>query len=260
MKKTLIALAVAASAAVSGSAMAWTANDTGGSVDMGGTLTPAGKVTPWEVKTGDAVTGLDAQVMKNQSSVDVVVNKSILALGIRTASNRAFEGQAGIAPVIDFKNAIDLNAFEGGVTTLTLDVTDSTSNDKIGTLTAPFNTGAIVSYTNGGLNMNTYMAADDNTSGFAGGLAADWDKVNRAPQNVLNALSTEIMANFDAQGLPFDNNGFSTTFSSDRAKFSAAYGAGILANDTIKIALDTPVTGDTSITWKASLPVTVSYQ
>ena len=61
MKKTLIALAVAASAAVSGSAMAWTANGTGGSVDMGGTLIPEGKVTPWEVKVGDAVKGLDAE-------------------------------------------------------------------------------------------------------------------------------------------------------------------------------------------------------
>ncbi|HEI3186174.1 TPA: hypothetical protein SI321_005057, partial [Escherichia coli] len=55
MKKTLIALAVAASAAVSGSAMAWTANGTGGSVELGGTLNPVEKVTPWEVKVGDDV-------------------------------------------------------------------------------------------------------------------------------------------------------------------------------------------------------------
>ncbi|EJN2318881.1 hypothetical protein NPL52_004738, partial [Escherichia coli] len=77
MKKTLIALAVAASAAVSGSAMAWTANGTGGSVDLGGTLTPVEKVTPWEVKVGDAVTGLDAQIQKGQKVVDVAVNKAI---------------------------------------------------------------------------------------------------------------------------------------------------------------------------------------
>ncbi len=40
MKKTLIALAVAASAAVSGSAMAWSNGDFNGSVDIGGTVTP----------------------------------------------------------------------------------------------------------------------------------------------------------------------------------------------------------------------------
>ncbi|EOK2317588.1 hypothetical protein ACXAQL_004570 [Escherichia coli] len=69
MKKTFIALVVAASAAVSVSAMAagWEQNGSGGSVDMSGTLTPVEKVTPWEVKVGDAVTGLDAQIQKDQS-------------------------------------------------------------------------------------------------------------------------------------------------------------------------------------------------
>lgn len=264
MKKTLIALAVAASAAVSGSAMAWTQNGIGGSVDFSGTLNPKDLVTPWEVKVGDGVNDLNALIKKGQSSVDVAVNKSILVLGIRTASNRAFWGQTGISPQIDFKNAIDLNAFEGGVTTLTLDVKDSTSNDKIGTLTAPFNTGAVGSVT-GVLDFSdryTYMSAKGESVafGFSGGLAADWGKINKAPQTVLNALSTEIMANFDAQGMSFTNTGLSTGFSTSGAKYSAAYGAGILANDTIKIALDNPVTGDAEIAWKAELPVTVSYQ
>lgn len=261
MKKTLIALAVAASAAVSGSAIAWTQNGIGGSVDFSGTLNPKDLVTPWEVKVGDGVNDLNALIKKGQSSVNVAVNKSILALGIRTASNRAFLGQTGIAPQIDFKNAIDLNAFEGGVTTLTLDVKDSTSNDKIGTLTAPFNTGAVGSITgaSGFTDTYTYMSANGDR-GFSGGLATDWGKVNKAPQTVLNALSTEIMANFDAQGMSFIDTGFSSRFSSSGAKYSAAYGAGILANDTIKIALDNPVTGDAEIAWKAELPVTVSYQ
>lgn len=265
MKKTLIALAVAASAAVSGSAMAWEANGTGGSVNIGGSLTPAENVTPWEIKVGDGVNNLNAVVKKGQSSAVVAVNKSILALGIRTVSNNGFEGQTGIAPQIDFKNAIDLNGFEGGVTTLTLDVKDSTSNDKIGTLTAPFNTGAVGSIT-GAFNFAdrySYMSANGASGavrGFSGGLATDWDKVNKAPQTVLNALSTEIMAKFDAQNMSFSDAGFASSFASDGARYSAAYGAGILANDTIKIALDNPVAGDAEIAWKASLPVTVSYQ
>ncbi|WP_105491630.1 hypothetical protein [Escherichia coli] len=265
MKKTLIALAVAASAAVSGSAMAWTQNGIGGSVDFSGTLNPKDLITPWEVKVGDGVNDLNALIKKGQSRVDVAVNKSILALGIRTTSNRAFLGQTGIAPQIDFKNAIDLNGFEGGVTTLTLDVKDSTSNDKIGTLTAPFNTGAVGSITGASnfANVYTYMSANSASGaarGFSGGLATDWGKINKAPQTVLNALSTEIMANFDAQGMSFAGSGLSSNFSTSGAKYSAAYGAGILANDTIKIALDNPVTGDAEIAWKAELPVTVSYQ
>lgn len=266
MKKTLIALAVAASAVVSGSAMAagWEQNGSGGSVDLGGTLTPVEKTTPWEVKVGDAVSGLDAQIQKGQKEVSIAVTKAIPVLGIRTANNKAFLGQFGIAPVIDFKNAIDLGGFDGGITTLTLDVNDGTSNNKIGTLTAPFNTGAVGSMT--GISVNeqyTFMAAEVTSElvrGFSGGLAADKSKVNKAPQNVLNALSTEIMANFDTQGLSFTDGGFSTSFTGNTVKYSAAYGAGILANDTIKITLDQVASGDEPIQWKASLPVTVSYQ
>lgn len=125
MKKTLIALAVAASAAVSGSAMAWTANGTGGSVDLGGTLTPIEKVTPWEAKVGDAVTGLDAQIHKGDTKVDIPVKTAISVLGIRTAQKAAFQGQAGIAPQIDFKGAVAYEKFSGSVTDLTLSVTDN---------------------------------------------------------------------------------------------------------------------------------------
>ncbi|WP_396016558.1 hypothetical protein [Escherichia coli] len=266
MKKTLIALAVAASAAVSGSAMAagWEQNGTGGSVDLGGTLTPVEKEAVWEVKVGDGVNNLNASVEKGQSRVDIVAGESILALGIRTANNQAFDGQPSISPQINFNDAIDLNAFEGGVTTLTLEVKDETGINKIGMLTAPFNTGAVGSVTGpNGLNIYSYMSAKNPNGvarGFAGGLSADWNKVNKAPQTVLNALSTEIMANFDAQGMSFSGNGLASDFATSGAKYSAAYGAGILAGDTITIALDQPVTGNAEIAWKATLPVTVSYQ
>ncbi len=266
MKKTLIALAVAASAAVSGSVMAWTQNGTGGSVDFGGTLNPKELVTPWEVKVGDGVNDLNALIKKGQSSVDVVVNKSILALGIRTVSNKAFMAQSGISPQIDFKNAINLDGFENGVTTLTLAVKDGASNDEIGTLTAPFNTGAVGSITGATdfADRYTYMSANASSGGnrgFTGGLATEWSKINKAPLTVLNTLSADIMANFDAQGMSFGNGGLSTSFYSDSSvKYSAAYGAGILANDTIKISLNEAVTGDVEIAWKAELPVTVSYQ
>ncbi|HCN8216144.1 TPA: hypothetical protein N6448_004795, partial [Escherichia coli] len=73
MKKTLIALAVAASAVVSGSAMAWTANGDGGSVDLGGTLTPTDVMTPWEVKVGAAVNDLNAAIRKGDTKVDIPV-------------------------------------------------------------------------------------------------------------------------------------------------------------------------------------------
>lgn len=146
MKKTLIALAVAASAVVSGSAMAWTENGTGGAIDLWGILTPVEKVTPWEVKVGDAVSGLDAQIQKGQKEVSITVNKAIPVLGIRNADAHGFKGRKGeIHPQIDYDGAINLNGFSNGVTTLTLNVTTADGN-KLGTLSAPFSSAAVSSW------------------------------------------------------------------------------------------------------------------
>lgn len=49
MKKTLIALAVAASAAVSGSAIAWQDGDFNGSVDIGGSITSDQPTWQWKI-------------------------------------------------------------------------------------------------------------------------------------------------------------------------------------------------------------------
>lgn len=265
MKKTLIALAVAASAAVSGSAMAWTANGTGGSVNLGGTLTPTDAITPWEVKVGAAVNGLDANIRKGDVAVSIPVNQAILALAIRTVENTAFSGQVGIAPQIDFKNTVDLNAFKGGVTTLTLDVKNN-SNDKIGTLTAPFYAGAVGSVKgNSSLsNRYSYMSAvssDGNVRAFSGGLATSWDLVDKEPLSSLNALSSEIVAKIDPQGMNFSSDtGLASSFTESQATYSAAYGSGILANNRIKIQLNEPVKADGEIAWTATLPITVSYR
>ncbi|MBJ4431454.1 hypothetical protein JGE53_19990 [Salmonella enterica subsp. enterica serovar Give] len=105
MKKTLIALAVAASAVVSGSAMAWTQTGTGGSLELGGTLTPQDKVTPWEVAVGAANTNLNTDIAKGERIVDIPVNKPIPVLGIRTISTTPFKGVNGISPQIDCKMA-----------------------------------------------------------------------------------------------------------------------------------------------------------
>ncbi|UMS19629.1 hypothetical protein AOY83_22505 [Escherichia coli] len=265
MKKTLIALAVAASAAVSGSAMAWTANGNGDDLTLGGTLTPVDVVTPWEVKVGAAVNNLNADIRKGDSAVSIPVKQAILALSIRTAENTAFSGRATITPLIDFKNAVDLKAFKGGVTTLTLDVKNG-SNDKIGTLTAPFYTGAVGSIKNSPNMADRYchvsaVSGDGTARGFMGGLATSWDQTDKSPLSSLNALSSEIMAKFDAQGMDFNPDiGFSSAFSEPEATYSAAYGSGILANNKIEIQLNEPVKADGEIAWTATLPITVFYQ
>lgn len=256
MKKTLIALAVAASAAVSGSAMAWTANGTGGSVDLGGTLTPADVVTPWEVKTGDAVTGLDAQIKKGQKTVDIAVNKAIPVLGIRTQTTQVFQGQPGISPQIDYGNAVNVDAFENGRAPVTLEVKDDT-NTKIGTLTTSLGASALVSIKGpwSGYNHNYSEKAGQ---GFFGGLPKN--KAQTPDENIAVNVMPGVADHYTSQGVDYSKVDVATDFTNTKATYSGYYGAGIEQGKTIKITLDQAASGDAPIQWKASLPVTVSYQ
>ncbi|HCN3199283.1 TPA: hypothetical protein N6S16_003260 [Escherichia coli] len=261
MKKTLIALAVAASAAVSGSAMAtgWEQNGTGSSVDLGGTLTPADVVTPWEVKVGAAVNGLDADIRKGDTKVDIPVKKAIPVLGIRTINATAFVGQSGIVPQINYGGAVDLSGFNSGVTTVTLDIAGN-DGAKIGKMSADFLAAAGISRT--GVDNDSYSAYAYEMRGFTGGLGDSSEKVLPNLAEVLtrvNALDSEISANFDKQGQKDVGTWRSSLFERGDSAYSAFYGSGIEQGKTIKITLDTPAGAD-EIVWKASLPVTVSYQ
>ncbi|HBA7888854.1 TPA: hypothetical protein J1Z66_004313 [Escherichia coli] len=261
MKKTLIALAVAASAAVSGSAMAWTANGTGNSVDLGGTLTPVEKVTPWEVKTGAAVTGLDALVQKGQKIVTIDVNQAIPVLGIRTQTNKTFPGQDGISPQIDFGNAIDVATIENSEAVLTIDVNNGNGGGKIGTLSTSLLVGAEYSYT-GPSNGKYVMVAPKSGDGFFGGLPKDKSGSLSNPYSRLVAISGEFVEKYNNQGTSWSdkNGGYGAwNFTDSSYQYSAFYGSGIEKGKNITITLDQAVTGDTQIQWKASLPVTVSY-
>ncbi|HHN9985555.1 TPA: hypothetical protein ACP7UU_003712 [Escherichia coli] len=263
MKKTLIALAVAASAAVSGSAMAWTANGTGGNVDLGGTLTPVDIVTPWEVKIGDAVTNLDATIVKGQKAVSIVAKNAIPVLGIRTAKKEAFVGEVGISPRINYNGALDTNSFQDSTGTITLDVNDTQGN-VIGTLTAPMFAGSEISKVSldGTSFQKLYPAyASGSDRSFGLGLPKTADQVgnNVGPRAV--ALFKEATLNFNAQGISAKSGpANSDNFTSADYKHSAYYVSGIETGKAINIDLKDPVAGDATITWKASLPITVSYQ
>ncbi|ECT9924413.1 hypothetical protein CT407_21050 [Salmonella enterica] len=261
MKKTLIALAVAASAVVSGSAMAadWEHNGTGGSVDLSGTLTPEDIVTPWEVKVGDAVSGLDAYIRKGDTNVNVPVENAIPVLGIRTQTAEAFQGQAGISPQIDYHGVVDFSQNEWGNAPVTLEVFDNSSN-KIGSLQTILTTAAVYSWKNGDDLKYGGMAAKGSGNGFFGGLG-DFSSALGYPEAVaeLNNLSNEFLEKYTKQGAETES-GSTTNFSDVNYTYSAAYGSGIKKGRVLKITLDQAVTGDDSIQWKASLPVTVSYQ
>ena len=171
MKKTLIALAVATSAAVSGSAMAWTANGTAGSIDFGGTLTPQNVVTPWEIEAGSSLSNLNADIKKGKNFVDIVLNKMVPVLGIRTQNQILFQGERGISPQINYGSAVDLAGFKLGKTTLTLDVNETAGNSKIGTMTATFSAAAIANKSTPDQNVGLFAAKSGDA--FFGGVGAN---------------------------------------------------------------------------------------
>lgn len=75
---------------------------------------------------------------------------------------------------------------------------------------------------------------------------------------LLTAINPAYVANFNMQGLQMVN-AKSTTFSLPNMKLSGAYGSGIQAGSNVKLTLTAPVANDV-IKWKASMPVTISYQ
>ncbi len=261
MKKTLIALAVAASAVVSGSAMAagWEQNGSGGSVDLGGILIPVTKVTPWEVATGDAVNGLNALIKKGDKKVEITVNRAIPVLGIRTQSSEAFQGGTGISPQISFGGAIDITKFNNGVTNLSAEVRDNTGT-KIGSLVAPLSTAAAVSWVNsdGGSLKNSVFASEAG-DGFYGGVATKASGVAASPGALVSAVFPGVAAHYTEQNITNWSDPAVERFADTAAKYSAYYGSGIASGSTINITLEQPAAGDEAIQWNASLPVTVTY-
>lgn len=263
MKKNLIALTVAVSAAVSGSAMAWTANGTGGSVELSGTLTPADAVTPWEVRVGDAVANLDAVIQKKTKVVDVAVNKPIPFLGIRNIQSQPFQGINGVSPQIDFGGAVDLDAFVNNRAPVTLEVKDN-NGGKIGTLTASMGASAREAIKASPDKPKDFNGINDcyaNVPGsaFFGGLPKVINNISH--EDIAFNVMPEILDHFNQQGLSYrtEDTGACSWMNNLTSTYSAYYAAGIEQGQSIRITLDQPAESDV-IVWNASLPVTVTYQ
>ncbi|MDJ7541402.1 fimbrial protein [Salmonella enterica] len=262
MKKTLVALAVAASAAVSGSAMAWTASGLGGSVDLGGTLKPVDVITPWEVKVGAAVNNLNAEIRKGDMEVYIPVKKAIPVLGIRVADAtwKAFWGQLGIAPNIDYHGAINVNDFSRGEVPLTLDV-KNTQDQKIGSLTVNLSAGAEYARYNPSTDKGEKYVLYQNSKGelFFGGLGTNRDAVFPYSWTLAKTLDPEFVANYNDFGVSQPSNPYYGDVGNTKLNYSAFYASGIVQGKAIKLTLEQPAVSD-AIAWKASLPITVSYQ
>ncbi|EAA8634706.1 hypothetical protein AHS86_25015 [Salmonella enterica subsp. enterica] len=258
MNKTLIALTVVISAAASGSAMAaWEAHGLGGRAEFGGALTPTATLIPWEVQVGSAVTDLNSSINKGDKVINIVTSKNIPILGIRTKTNEAFAGTSGISPQISYGSAINVSEFEQSKVPLTLEVMDS-SDTKIGELKSSVSASSLVSVTGSAYSGAYYAFSPSAGAGFYGGLPTSGDKALN--NDLAKEIMPEVADHYADQGQTATAVKSITDFTDQTSKFSGYYASGIKIGDSIRITLDSPVADYTSITWKASLPVTVSYQ
>ncbi len=258
MNKTLIALAVAFSA-VSGTAAAWTPDANSVQFEIGGTLTAAEPVTPWVAGTGTDfgnIQPLDAKITKGVNQVTFKAENAIPVLGIR--SDTKFKGRSGIAPKINFGEAVHVDDFKDSSAPLTLVINDESGN-KLGTLSTKIYAGAFHTKNNDGAGWSyNGLVASKPEAAFSGGLPKSSDAAGKNPGVVysrLSAISVAFSKNFAVQRPPV--GGFKETSFEENTQYSAYYGAGIEKGSEITILLDKQLDGE--IKWKASLPIMVTY-
>ncbi|EKH3110376.1 fimbrial protein, partial [Salmonella enterica] len=171
-----------------------------------------------------------------------------------------FHGDVGIAPRIDFHGHVDFEHFIAGFTTLSLDVKDK-AGAKIGTMTTKFLAGGEASTKNSERVHHNFIISQKPGQAFYGGITTSVDpyQVDGIISGVKSIFGSELTANYTDQG-GSDHMANTEPFNDEQAVYSAYYGGGIAAGQSIKLALDREAAGDEPIKWHASLPVTVSYQ
>lgn len=263
MKKTLIALAVMASSATSCSVMAWTGSGNGGTVTLGGTLNVVNVVSPWEVKTGSAVNNLDADIKKGNIQTVVKVTKAIPILGIRIKDGDLFKGQKSISPQINYNGAVDLKGTmnsRSGLMSLFLKIHDKNGN-TIGTLQTSILGGAGISRKVSGDAYSAYPDTSVTNYAFKGGIPTGTATVAYLNdlKSRINKIDSTFTQNFNDHGVTNVREWKSVDFSNQKESYSAFYGSGIEAGQTINITLNGPHLMNETFNWTASLPVTVYY-
>ncbi|EJC9344512.1 fimbrial protein [Escherichia coli] len=281
MKKTLIALAVAASA-VSGMAHAWTNGDFNGSVDIGGSITADDDRQKWLWAVGSDINGFNNSLKnmnenKTKLTITVNSNKPILLGKTNEAFSTPVAGGVGAIPQIAFTGydgtPVELKNPDGvrdkGLAYMVLPMKNE-KGDKLGSVTVNASyAGAVMVGKPGSVSLRSLYGGSNNVI-FNGGL----------PINVLGseflkgdsaASRTELFGSLSASGMlkqlqgvypditayDIQNNANENMQYTDGTVVSAAYALGIADGQTIELTFDKAVTASTK--WSAPLNVAVTY-
>ncbi|HFU3051049.1 fimbrial protein [Escherichia coli] len=280
MKKTLIALAVAASA-VSGMAHAWESGDFNGTVDIGGSIDATNYRQKWEWEVGTGLNGFSntlSELTDNDTKLIITVtgNKPILLGRTKEAFSAPVEGVGAIPQIaltdykgvpVEFKNpAGETNK---GLAYLVLPMKNA-DGTEVGSLRVNA-TYAGVAADSEALVFASIFAVNTNHI-FNGGMpknvsGAEFNKGSDAAAltALFGSLSEsdllEQIRKVDPSVGSFSDLGATVAANmviADRSKVvSAAYALGIADGQTIEATFNQAVT--TSTQWSAPLNVAITY-
>ncbi|WP_218066226.1 fimbrial protein [Escherichia coli] len=267
MKKTLIALVVAASAAVSGSAMAWQDGDFTGSVDIGGNITQEQPTWQWKIgnMSADAINLRLADA--TQSGSDNVwsnIGEKAYSILIGKTKLEYSNVSSGMSPVITYSGdgfSIEHPADSAPVITLT--ATGKTDTSKVGTLKFNMNMFAMSDMTWKGddIIIDTYQMIADPSAAYGNGYLQN---VAYVKSMTTDDVKSELVRILGADMITISSSATPTQSYTGPALFDRAdaynvegvYGSEYVANSG---TLTFPQNA-TPTDWKATLKVTVSYR
>lgn len=284
MKKTLIALAVAASA-VSGMAHAWTNGDFNGSVDIGGSITANDYRQKWSWAVGSDINGFSnvlTDLTEDGTKLTITVNgdKPILLGKTNEAFSTPVVGGVGAIPLIAFTDyegaSVEIKNPEGetnkGLAYLVLPMKNA-EGTKVGSVKVNASYAGVAGIggvtDSNGILRSLYAVGTDTI--FDGGLpenvkAAELSSGDEAASRtgLFGSLSgndiLEQIQNVNANITSLTSKDSSSAENmryTDGNVVSAAYVLGIANGQTIEATFDQAVTASTQ--WSAPLNVAVTY-
>lgn len=282
MKKTMIALALAASA-VSGMAHAWTNGDFNGTVDIGGSIIADDYRQKWSWAIGSGLDGFNntlTELTNGGKSLTITVNgdKPILRGKTNVAFATPVAGGVGAIPLISLSGADGVqkkltgtSGAQTGVGTMDLDIKNRDTGAKIGTLHATMTAMAaagIAGAENTGILRALY--AYGNGSIFNGGLVTEANAEMKdaatavAFTEKMGSLSkTDILSQIQQVRQNVVSLTSETVSNSENMEYndgnvvSAAYALGFENGQRLEATFDQAITSSTK--WTAPLNISITY-
>ncbi|MFJ7174846.1 F4 family fimbrial subunit [Citrobacter freundii] len=276
MKKTLIALAVAASAAVSGSVMAaeWVEAQPG-NIDIGGEINT--QSVKWLWKTGDGLSSFSSLVTDISNrvlNIPVTTDQLFLAGKMDKGFKGTFSGNS-LIPKVEMASydgsVISPEFIDNSSMNISVKVKDGSNNTELGALSIPLTFGAAVATIFEGEDQSSNNIASI-TSGSPGtvfeGLTRPGGMTSKEKSYKWTGVSADEMANYVKVLMPgydiregdvyhnWNNPGQGNYAATNKASY-LTYGAGIEANSSLTMNLNKDISGH--VEWKAPVAITITY-